>query len=79
MVMILQTISAVAFGLVWPIIQMGIDNFAKMLVDMGALGVDFYVFKSIVDSLWLASRFEHLCILRFRSYTSPSGEVSEEK
>ncbi len=44
MVMILQTIAAVFLGFIWPLIQIGIDNFAKLLVDMGALGVGIFMF-----------------------------------
>ena len=76
MVMILQTISAVVFGLVWPIIQMGIDNFAKMLVDMGALGVGIFMF---LNRLLIPFGLHHVLntyvYYDLGSYTSPSGEV----
>lgn len=76
MVMILQTVSAVIFGFVWPIIQMGIDNFAKLLVDMGALGVGIFMF---LNRLLIPFGLHHVLntyvYYDLGSYTSPNGEV----
>lgn len=76
MVMILQTITAVIFGFIWPIIQMGIDNFAKLLVNMGALGVGIFMF---LNRLLIPFGLHHVLntyvYYDLGTYTSPSGEV----
>lgn len=77
MVMVLQTISAVIFGFLWPIIQMGIDNFAKLLVDMGAFGVGIFMF---LNRLLIPFGLHHVLntyvYYDLGSYTDPgTGEV----
>ncbi len=76
MVMILQTITAVFFGVIWPIIQTGIDSFAKLLVDMGAFGVGIFMF---LNRLLIPFGLHHVLntyvYYDLGSYTSPSGEV----
>ncbi|MCA5012054.1 MULTISPECIES: PTS transporter subunit EIIC [unclassified Enterococcus] len=76
MVMILQTITAVVFGVIWPIIQTGIDSFAKLLVDMGAFGVGIFMF---LNRLLIPFGLHHVLntyvYYDLGSYTSPSGEV----
>ncbi|MDQ0175182.1 PTS system N-acetylglucosamine-specific IIC component [Bacillus chungangensis] len=76
MVMILQTISAAIFGIIWPIIQNGIDSFAAMLVGMGALGVGIYMFLNrILIPFGLHHVLNTYVYFDLGSYTSPSGEV----
>ena len=76
MVMILQTIAAVFLGFIWPLIQIGIDNFAKLLVDMGALGVGIFMF---LNRLLIPFGLHHVLntyiYYDLGSYTSPSKEV----
>ena len=76
MVMIIQTGTAVIFGFIWPFIQTGIDNFAKLLVDMGALGVGIFMF---LNRLLIPFGLHHVLntyvYFDLGEYTSPSGEV----
>lgn len=76
MVMIIQTGLAVIFGYIWPVIQMGIDNFAKLLVDMGAVGVGIFMF---LNRLLIPFGLHHVLntyvYFDLGEYTSPSGEV----
>lgn len=76
MVMLLQTITSIIFGFIWPIIQTGIDNFAKLLVDMGALGVGIFMF---LNRLLIPFGLHHVLntyvYYDLGSYTDPSGEV----
>ncbi|MCB5952468.1 PTS transporter subunit EIIC [Enterococcus sp. BWT-B8] len=76
MVMILQTGSAVILGFIWPIIQMGIDNFAKMLVNMGAFGVGIFMF---LNRLLIPFGLHHVLntyvYYDLGEYVSPSGDV----
>ncbi len=76
MVMILQTVSAVIFGLIWPFIQNGIDSFAKLLVDMGALGVGIFLFlnRSLIP-FGLHHVLNTYVYYDLGSYTAPNGEV----
>lgn len=76
MVMIIQTGMAVIFGYIWPLIQTGIDNFAKLLVDMGAVGVGIFMF---LNRLLIPFGLHHVLntyvYFDLGEYTSPSGEV----
>ncbi|MEI5993698.1 PTS transporter subunit EIIC [Candidatus Enterococcus mansonii] len=76
MVMLLQTVTAVVFGIIWPIIQTGIDNFAKLLVDMGAFGVGIFMF---LNRLLIPFGLHHVLntyvYYDLGSYTAPNGEV----
>lgn len=76
MVMILQTVTSVFFGLVWPIVQSGIDTFAKLLVDMGAFGVGIFMF---LNRLLIPFGLHHVLntyvYYDLGSYTAPNGEV----
>ncbi|MHC5228691.1 PTS transporter subunit EIIC [Enterococcus sp. LJL99] len=76
MVMIIQTVASVFLGIVWPVIQAGIDSFAKILVDMGALGVGIFMF---LNRLLIPFGLHHVLntyvYYDLGSYTNPSGEV----
>jgi len=76
MVMVFQTISAFIFGYLWPIIQSGIDQFAKLLVDMGALGVGIFMF---LNRLLIPFGLHHVMntyvYYDMGKYTAPNGQV----
>lgn len=76
MVMIIQTVTAGFFGFIWPYMQMGIDSFAKLLVDMGAIGVGIFLF---LNRLLIPFGLHHVLntyiYYDLGSYTSPSGEI----
>ena len=76
MVMILQTITSVVFGFLWPFAQAGIDSFARLLVNMGALGVGIFMF---LNRLLIPFGLHHVLntyvYYDLGSYTAPSGEV----
>ena len=76
MVMILQTVTSVVFGFLWPFTQAGIDSFARLLVNMGALGVGIFMF---LNRLLIPFGLHHVLntyvYYDLGSYTSPSGEV----
>lgn len=76
MVMILQTVSAVVFGFIWPLVQNGIDAFAKTLVSMGALGVGIFTF---LNRLLIPFGLHHVLntyvYYDLGSYTAPNGEI----
>lgn len=76
MVMLIQTATSVVFGFIWPLIQTGIDNFAKMLVGMGAFGVGIFMF---LNRLLIPFGLHHVLntyvYYDLGTYTSPSGEV----
>lgn len=76
MVMILQTITSVVFGILWPFAQAGIDSFARLLVNMGALGVGIFMF---LNRLLIPFGLHHVLntyvYYDLGSYTAPSGEV----
>lgn len=76
MVMILQTVTSVVFGFLWPFAQAGIDSFARLLVNMGALGVGIFMF---LNRLLIPFGLHHVLntyvYYDLGSYTSPSGEV----
>ncbi|MGL5042706.1 MAG: PTS transporter subunit EIIC [Culicoidibacterales bacterium] len=76
MIMIIQTATAFVFGFIWPTIQMGIDNFAKTLVNMGAIGVGIFVFLNrMLIPFGLHHVLNTYIYYDLGSYTSPSGEV----
>ncbi|WP_270524502.1 PTS transporter subunit EIIC [Enterococcus raffinosus] len=76
MVMILQTITSVVFGILWPFAQAGIDSFARLLVNMGALGVGIFMF---LNRLLIPFGLHHVLntyvYYDLGSYTAPNGEV----
>ncbi|WP_165002821.1 MULTISPECIES: PTS transporter subunit EIIC [unclassified Enterococcus] len=76
MVMLFQTVAAVVFGFVWPVIQSGIDRFAVLLVDMGALGVGIFMF---LNRLLIPFGLHHVLntyvYYDLGSYKAPNGEV----
>lgn len=76
MIMIIQTVTAVIFGYIWPFFQTAIDSFAHLLVSMGALGVGIYMF---LNRLLIPFGLHHVLntyvYYDLGSFTSPSGEV----
>ena len=76
MVMILQTITSVVFGILWPFAQAGIDSFARLLVNMGALGVGIFMF---LNRLLIPFGLHHVLntyvYYDLGSYTAPNGEA----
>lgn len=76
MVMILQTITSVVFGILWPFAQAGIDSFARLLVNMGAVGVGIFMF---LNRLLIPFGLHHVLntyvYYDLGSYTAPNGEV----
>lgn len=76
MVLVFQTISAFIFGYVWPVIQTGIDQFAKLLMSMGALGVGIFMF---LNRLLIPFGLHHVMntyvYYDMGKYTAPNGEV----
>lgn len=76
MVMVFQTITSVFFGYVWPYAQMAIDAFARLLVNMGALGVGLFAF---LNRLLIPFGLHHVLntyvYFDLGSYTTPTGEV----
>ena len=76
MVMIIQTATAFIFGYVWPVVQMGIDRFAKLLMDMGAIGVGIFMF---LNRLLIPFGLHHVLntyvYYDMGKYTAPNGQV----
>lgn len=76
MVMILQTITSVVFGILWPFAQAGIDSFARLLVNMGAFGVGIFMF---LNRLLIPFGLHHVLntyvYYDLGSYTAPNGEI----
>lgn len=76
MVMVLQTITSVIFGYLWPYAQAAIDAFARMLVNMGAFGVGLFAF---LNRLLIPFGLHHVLntyvYFDLGSYTTPTGDV----
>lgn len=76
MVLVFQTISAFIFGYIWPVIQAGIDQFAKLLMGMGAIGVGIFMF---LNRLLIPFGLHHVMntyvYYDMGKYTAPNGQV----
>ena len=76
MIMIFQTVTSIVFGILWPFAQAGIDSFARLLVNMGALGVGIFMF---LNRLLIPFGLHHVLntyvYYDLGSYTAPNGEV----
>ena len=76
MVMVFQTVAAFILGYVWPLIQMGIDQFAKLLMSMGALGVGVFMF---LNRLLIPFGLHHVMntyvYYDMGKYVAPNGQV----
>ncbi|WP_297281760.1 PTS transporter subunit EIIC [uncultured Anaerococcus sp.] len=74
-VLLVQTLLALVFGLIWPVFQSGIDSFAQMLGGMGAIGVGLFVF---FNRLLIPTGLHHVLntyiYFEMGSFTNASGE-----
>ena len=76
MIMIVMTIIAVPFGMVWPYIQTGLDIFAYSLISMGVFGVGIFVFLNrLLIPLGLHHVLNSYIYFDLGTYTAENGEV----
>ncbi len=76
MVMVFQTLMALIFGFVWPVIQAGLDSFAQTWVQMGALGVGLFMFLNrLLVPFGLHHVINSYIYFDLGTFTNKAGEV----
>ncbi|OJF91894.1 PTS transporter subunit EIIC [Alkalibacterium sp. 20] len=75
-ILLIQTVVAIVFGFIWPIIQSGIDTFAQTWVQMGALGVGLFMFfNRLLIPLGLHHVINSYIYFDLGEFTTEAGEV----